>query len=236
MSLEQQPNIVDPSLLQQIEWQMVQVPAGRLEMRDDRTKQQWVAKIPSFRLSKYLVTQQLYESIMLSSPSTFRGPTHPVETVSWKETALFCNRISELAGLEPYYQIGMKAADFRLNDQANGYRLPTEAEWEYACRAGNPNIRYGTLEEIAWYKGNSCGSTQAVGQKQPNTWGLYDMIGNVWEWCSDIYDASVYGSYRIIRGGGWYDKARGCIVTNRRRSHPIAYKMDDLGFRLARNL
>ncbi|NET33792.1 MAG: formylglycine-generating enzyme family protein [Cyanothece sp. SIO1E1] len=215
---------------------MVQIPLGSLKMRDDRTRQDWVAQVPSFRLSKYLVTQQLYHNVMLSSPSTFKGPSRPVETVSWKDAALFCNRISELAGLAPYYQIGIRAEDFGSNDQSNGYRLPTETEWEYACRAGNPDIRYGVLEEIGWYRGNSGGRTQEVGQKQPNAWGLYDMIGNVWEWCSDIYDASVYGSYRIIRGGGWYDEARGCIVTNRRRSHPIAYKIDDLGFRLARNL
>lgn len=236
MHSEQQANHIDSALLRQIESSMVQISGGNLAMRDDRIGQNWVTQVPSFQLSKYLVTQQWYETILPSSPSTFRGPTLPVETVSWKDAALFCNYISELAGLAPYYQIGISAEDFGSNDQSNGYRLPTEAEWEYACRAGSSDIRYGVLEEIAWYRGNSGGRTQEVGQKQPNAWGLYDMIGNVWEWCSDIYDASVYGSYRIIRGGGWYDEARGCIVTNRRRSHPIAYKIDDLGFRLARNL
>ncbi len=183
-----------------------------------------------------LVTQELFEAVMGYSPSTIKGPLHPVETISWKEATLFCNYLSQRAGLIPCYQFGQQAESFLFDVQANGYRLPTEAEWEYACRAGSAGIRYGELDAIAWYRANSKGSTQEVGQKQANAWGLYDMIGNVWEWCSDIYDATVYGSYRIIRGGGWYDEARGCIVTNRRRSHPVAFKIDDLGFRLARNL
>jgi len=78
--------------------------------------------------------------------------------------------------------------------------------------------------------------THDVGMKAPNAWGLYDMLGNVWEWCSDIYDETVYDSYLIFRGGGWFDEARGCLATNRRRSHPTSFKIDDLGFRIARNL
>lgn len=125
-------------------------------------------------------------------------------------------------------EIGFDAA-------ADGYRLPSEAEWEYACKAGTNAGRYGEIDDTAWYKGNSDGSTQPVGSKEPNAWGLYDLLGNVWEWCSDIYDEQVYGSYRILRGGGWFDEARGCLATNRRRSHPTALKIDDLGFRIARN-
>ena len=114
--------------------------------------------------------------------------------------------------------------------------MPTEAEWEYTCKAGTKGIRYGEIDLIAWYKGNSEKTTHPVGLKEPNPWGLYDMLGNVWEWCSDIYDEKVYGSYRIFRGGGWYDEARGCMATNRRRSHPISFKIDDLGFRIAKNI
>src|SRR5690606_30011494 len=116
-----------------------------------------------------------------------------------------------------------------------GFRLPTEAEWEYACKAGTKNIRYGDLDKIAWYKHNSEKSTHNVGMKEPNTWGLYDMLGNVSEWCTDLYDEQVYGSYRIFRGGGWFDKERSCLATNRRRNHPSLFKIDDLGFRIARN-
>lgn len=117
----------------------------------------------------------------------------------------------------------------------NGFRLPTEAEWQYACQAGTRKIRYGELDEIAYYKENSLDGTQDVGGKLPNEFGLYDMLGNVWEWCSDIYDESVYGSYRVFRGGGWSDNERSVMATTRRRSHPVSFKIDDLGFRIAKN-
>jgi formylglycine-generating enzyme required for sulfatase activity len=118
---------------------------------------------------------------------------------------------------------------------ADGYRLPSEAEWEYACRAGTAGVRYGELDEIAWYRGTSGGEVHDVATKAPNALGLYDMIGNVWEWCWDVYDPSVYGPYRVFRGGGWCDQPRGCRASCRRKSHPT-YRMDDLGFRLARSL
>jgi formylglycine-generating enzyme required for sulfatase activity len=133
------------------------------------------------------------------------------------------------------YAFRDESEEIRFLPEADGYRLPAEAEWQYACQAGKTAIRYGELDKIAWYKENANGSTHEVGTKQPNAWGLYDMLGNVWEWCSDIYDETVYGSYRIFRGGGWFDEARGCMATNRRRSHPISFKIDDLGFRIARN-
>ena len=121
-----------------------------------------------------------------------------------------------------------------FNSESNGYRLPSEAEWEYACRAETKGARYGEIDKIAWYLENSAGETHVVGKKDPNPWGLYDMLGNVWEWCWDIYDENIYGSYRIFRGGGWNDPARGCLASNRRRSHPT-FQIDDLGFHLARS-
>ncbi|WP_206604202.1 formylglycine-generating enzyme family protein [Aquimarina sediminis] len=113
--------------------------------------------------------------------------------------------------------------------------MPTEAEWQYACQAGTKDIRHGDLSKIAWYKSNSDNRPQKVGLKEPNEWGLYDMLGNVWEWCSDIYDETVYRAYRVFRGGGWFDLERSVMATTRRRSHPFSFKIDDLGFRIATN-
>jgi formylglycine-generating enzyme required for sulfatase activity len=216
--------------------QMVVIPAGNIELRDDRIKQQWDVELEHFLLAKFPITQKLYSAVTNQSPATFKGDQNPVENVSWKDAVAFCNSLSAKAGLQPCYILGVNENEISFNDKANGYRLPTEAEWEYACKAGTNAVRYGELDDIAWYKDNSAGTTHPVGMKTPNAWGLYDMLGNVWEWCSDIYDETVYGSYRIIRGGGWCDEARGCMATNRRRSHPLSFKIDDLGFRIARNL
>lgn len=187
-------------------------------------------------MAKTVVNQALYFEVTQQTPSTFKGNNLPVETVSWRDAVAFCNALSDRTGLAACYAFDEDADEFVFNPAANGYRLPTEAEWEYACKAGTNGIRYGEIEEIAWYKNNSAGTSHQPGLKTPNAWGLYDMLGNVWEWCSDIYDETVYGSYRIIRGGGWCDEERGCMATNRRRSHPKSFKIDDLGFRLARNL
>jgi formylglycine-generating enzyme required for sulfatase activity len=213
--------------------QMVEIPEGNIVLRDDRIKHKWTVEIPAFLLAKYPVTQELYFKINNESPSFFKGNNKPVETVSWKEAVCFCNSLSNKSGLKPCYSF-KNSEEIIFDPIANGYRLPSEAEWEYACKAGTTEIRYGEINKIAWYKENSEKTTHDIGLKEPNSWGLYDMLGNVWEWCSDIYDETIYGSYRILRGGGWNDEERGCLATNRRRSHPTSFKIEDLGFRLAR--
>jgi formylglycine-generating enzyme required for sulfatase activity len=218
-----------------IKERMVIIPDGIIQMRDDRIKEKWIVKIHSFSLSKFPVTQDLYFAITNENPSTFIGDNLPVETVSWKEAIIFCNKLSVLEGSTPCYSLNQGGENLTFNSRTNGFRLPTKAEWQFACQANINTIRYGELKEIAWYKENSENQTHEVGRKEPNSWGLYDMLGNVWEWCSDIYDETVYGSYRIFRGGGWSDDERSVMATTRRRCHPISFKIDDLGFRIAKN-
>jgi formylglycine-generating enzyme required for sulfatase activity len=215
---------------------MVKIPGGEIELRDDRIKHCWKVEIETFLLAKFAVTQDLYFEITNESPGIFKMDKRPVEMVSWRDAVVFCNLLSDKTGLNPYYILNHTGQDeIGINLNADGYRLPTEAEWEYACKANTKGIRYGEIDKIAWYRANSDKMTHRVGMKEPNSWGLYDMLGNVWEWCSDVYDETVYGSYRIFRGGGWNDTERGCMATNRRRSHPTLFKIDDLGFRIARN-
>lgn len=214
---------------------MVEIPKGTIELRDDRTKEKWTVEIESFLLFKFPVTQVFYFEITNENPSTFKGDLLPVETVTFKDAVIFCNKISVQNGLTPCYLIQDESEEIFFEKSANGYRLPTEAEWEYACKAGSTDIRYGQLSDIAWYKDNSDNKTHNVGQKAPNAWGLYDMLGNVWEWCSDLYDTEVYRSYRIFRGGGFCDVERSVMATTRRRSHPLKFKIEDLGFRIAKN-
>ncbi|KAA6439323.1 formylglycine-generating enzyme family protein [Dyadobacter flavalbus] len=217
------------------DYPLLPIPSGVISLRDDRKKQSWTAAISGFRLAKYPVTQDLYFRITGKNPSLFLHPRRPVENVSWMEAAEFCNLLSESSGLQPCYTLNTEDHSCVFHEHANGYRMPVEAEWEYACKAGTGQIRYGDLEDIAWFRDNSGQMTQPVGRKMPNQWGLHDMLGNVWEWCSDYYDTDVYGSYRIFRGGGWADPERSIMATTRRRSHPAKFKIDDLGFRIARN-
>lgn len=223
-------------LISTIYEQLVEIPRGVIDLRDDRNGQKWTVDVKPFLLGKFLVTQGLYFEVMKAAPSTFVGEDQPVETVTWRNAIDFCNTLSLQEGLKPSYLIDDDNEEISLIPIANGFCLPTEAEWECACKAGTKGIRYGKLDSIAWYKTNSERTTRDVGQKEPNAWGLYDMLGNVWEWCTDLYDTEVYGSYRIFRGGGWCDEERSVMATVRRRSHPSKFKIDDLGFRIAKNI
>ncbi|WP_222723038.1 formylglycine-generating enzyme family protein [Actinomadura alba] len=217
---------------------MVAVPAGRVTLSDRRTWRSWPVELAAYRLAAVPVTQALYAQVTGRRPSTARGDRLPVEGVSWTDAVRFCNALSESEGLAPTYRLhadtGDDAGDVEWDASADGYRLPTEAEWEHACRAGTVGPRYGELDEIAWHRGNSHERTHDVGGKRPNAWGLYDMLGNVWEWCWDVYDAEVYGTYRVLRGGGWFDERWSCRASVRRRSHPTL-RIDDVGFRVARS-
>ncbi len=217
-----------------IDANMVRIEGGVVSMRDDRVQSQWQVELKPFCLSKFQVTQDVYTAISGTAPATFAGQRRPIENVAWYEAIEFCNLLSDVARFDRVYTVGKDKDDVVVNKHANGYRLPTDAEWQFAALGGQSKPRYGEIQEIAWFKGNSGGETHPVGQKAANPFGLFDMLGNVWEWCFDVYDAEVYGTYRVFRGGGWNDPERGCLATNRRRSHPT-YGIDDVGFRLARN-
>ncbi|MGA4847412.1 formylglycine-generating enzyme family protein [Streptomyces sp. G5(2025)] len=219
---------------------MIAVRPGEVTLSDRRTQRRWTVDLAPYRLGARPVTQELYERVTGLRPSTARGDRLPVEGVSWWDAVRFCNALSERAGLAPAYDIagagrgGDGDESVTWDASADGYRLPTEAEWEYACRAGTTGSHYGPLDDIAWYRGNSGERVHDVGSRQANPWGLYDMLGNVWDWCWDVYDAEVYGSYRVLRGGGWFDEHWSCRASARRRSHP-SFRVDDVGFRVARS-
>jgi sulfatase modifying factor 1 len=212
---------------------MVPVPSGRITLSDRRTERSWSVGLAPFRIGALPVTQEQYARVTGERPSSARGDRLPVESVSWQDAVRFCNALSRHEGLTPTYDIDGETVGW--DAAADGYRLPTEAEWEYACRAGSSGPRYGPLDDIAWHRGNSKERPHEAGGKPANAWGLHDMLGNVWEWCWDLYDAEVYGTYRVLRGGGWFDEHWSCRASVRRRSHPT-FRVDDVGFRVARSV
>ncbi|WP_406197121.1 formylglycine-generating enzyme family protein [Kitasatospora sp. NBC_01560] len=229
---------------------MITVPAGRVTLSDRRTQRSWPVELAPYRLAAVPVTQALYAAVTGDRPGATRGDRLPVEGVSWWDAIRFCNALSRREGLTPAYRLGPDGGGgggteagrdgdgtegIAWDRAADGYRLPTEAEWEHACRAGTDGPHYGPLDEIAWYRGNSEERIHEVGGRSANPWGFHDMLGNVWDWCWDVYDAEVYGGYRVLRGGGWFDEHWSCRASARRRSHPT-YRVDDVGFRVARSL
>jgi formylglycine-generating enzyme required for sulfatase activity len=220
------------------------IPAGEFQMGSpdsdsgvlDSEKPQHTVRITKpLYMGVTEVTQEQYERMMGSNPSRFKGAQLPVENVSWEEAVEFSRKLSELPAERSAGRV---------------YRFPTEAEWEYACRAGSKTRYYfgddsSMLAEHAWFDSNSDSKTHPVGTKKPNAWGLYDMYGNVGEWCSDWYDGGYYanspvddplgptaGSYRVNRGGGWLSRAGFCRSAYRYRFSPGS-RSGILGFRLA---
>lgn len=218
---------------------------------------QHTVTLDGFYLAKYEVTQADYQALMGRNPSSFSGANRPVEMVSWYDAVRYCNALSERDGLTPAYTINNE--DVIWNKEADGYRLPTEAEWEYACRAGttSPFSTGGniTVGQSNWYssypyiEGEGGGAyrrqTVEVDDFEPNAWGFYNMHGNVSEWCWDYYapystqeqnnpSGAVRGRNRVARGGGWYDYAKHVRSAYRSVAPPdyVDYKR---GFRIARN-
>ena len=209
---------------------MVFVQGGTFQMGstngDSDEKPVHTVTVSDFYIGKYEVTQKEWKDIMGNNPSSFKGDNLPVEKVIWYDAVEFCNKKSEKEGLQKCYS--GKKKKIKCNFNANGYRLPTEAEWEYAARGGNKSNGYkyaggNKIKDVAWYDNNSGSKTNTVGTKQPNELGIYDMSGNVWEWCNDWYDGNYYsnspknnpqgpttGSYRVLRGGGWSSNASSC--------------------------
>ena len=221
--------------------EMVDIPAGRFNMgSDERENEKPIHEVIvlAFQIGKYPVTQAQYQAVMGNNPSRFSGnPQNPVETVTWFDAQKFCEELSKLTG--------------------NNYRLPTEAEWEYACRAGTETrFSFGDEEnqlgDYAWFDGNSNNATHPVGEKRPNPWGIYDMHGNVWEWCADQHhenyvnkpdniqengsiawlDSRITNKSSIMRrGGSWYRDPLACSSAYRGRSVADICN-NDIGFRV----
>jgi formylglycine-generating enzyme required for sulfatase activity len=207
----------------------VRIPAGRFLLGSnsgeaDEKPALIVTISRSFEIGKYEVTQSQWYALMRNNPSHFKGAILPVEKVSWYDIQDFILKMND------------------MND-AYTYRLPTEAEWEYACRAGTEGDFAGILGEMAWYKETSGDKTHSVGRGRPNAWGLYDMHGNVWEWCQDWYLDYYYlgvdptgpssGSKRVIRGGGWESSATNCRSAVR-GAGIAGSRAGNVGFRLVR--
>ena len=220
---------------------------------DDEAPAHSVTVAP-FAMDRYEIIQENYEGLMLADPAHFKGARNPVEQVRWSDAAEYCNLRSLEEGLEPAYD----DVTYECNFDASGYRLPTEAEWEFACRAGS-DTKYGfgdserKLKAHAVYAESSGGRTHSVGSKKPNAWGFFDLHGNVAEWCNDRYGADYYGESpaenprgpaegdkRVLRGGAWASTAESARASYRMYGDPgitdACFAKDTYGFRCVRRL
>lgn len=235
--------------------EMAVIPAGWFEMGSQKgapdespVHKVWVS---AFWMDRYEVVQEQFKKYQFPDPSHFKNPKNPLEQINWTDAAMYCNERSRAEGLEPCYD----QETWDCNFASSGYRLPTEAEWEYACRAGT-NSQYsfgndtGRLKDHAWFADSSSGKTHPVGQTKANPWGLYDMHGNVAEWCNDLYSKDYYaqspqrdprgprdGKERVLRGGAWNSGAHACRSTYRASDPSIddtCLASDAIGFRCVR--
>lgn len=253
---------------------MVKVEGGRFWMGDDEGEYSWEKpahkiELDTFWIAQTQVKQALWEEIMQKNPSRYKGRNRPVETINWYNCIEFCNSLSEKLGYDLAYELDKYRKDpnnlsylddlkywVRLIPGSNGFRMPTEAEWEFTAQGGKAKTEklYAgsqALGKVAWYRGNSPDMSQPVGLRAPNELGLNGMTGNVWEWCWDWYDGGGYyercfdkgvvvnpygpesGRIRINRGGSCYSYATDCRVAYRGNGYPHRRSVD-LGLRLAR--
>jgi formylglycine-generating enzyme required for sulfatase activity len=237
--------------------EMVLVPAGEFTMGDEQgegdEQPAHRVRLNAFYMDVTEVTQASFQAMMGRNPAKFTAPDKPVERISWHAAIQYCNMRSRRDGLQPCYDLKTMLCNFA----ADGYRLPTEAEWEYACRAGTTTRwSFGgdanQLKDHAWYKPNAAKKTHPVKTKRPNPWGLYDMHGNVAEWCQDFY-AEGYGEGdsvqdprgpaagedRVLRGGSWSVDEDRCRSSARDFEAPgfadVCFGYEAYGFRCVRN-
>lgn len=234
---------------------MIPIRGGRFIMGDpdevDATPHE--VTVGPYYMDLTLVTQAEYQSLMGDNPSRWKSERNPVEQVRWSDAVRFCNRRSERDKLQPCYDLNTWKCDFK----APGYRLPTEAEWEFACRGGTTTAYFfgdqpARLGTYAWFDKNSGGKPHPVGQKQPNPLGLLDITGNVWHWCNDFYKVDYYsespadnprgpesGANKVVRGGAWRFGPESCRSGYRYNESPgyadVCFGYDIYGFRCVRN-
>ncbi|OJU39277.1 MAG: sulfatase-modifying factor protein, partial [Microbacterium sp. 69-10] len=181
-------------------WEMRALPGGTVTLHDARREQHRTVRLEAFEIGVFAVTEEQFAEV-LGIPAS--RPRHPARDLSWLRAIRFCNAASEWEGLDPAYAFDGEEVTWHVD--SDGYRLPTEAEWEFACRAGSTGPQYGPLAEIAWTGADGGSEPHDVGLKLPNLHGLFDTLGNVWEWCWDLLDPERCDDYRVFRGGGFAD-------------------------------
>jgi len=235
--------IKSKNIINTIDMKMVRIIPGSFFMEEKSEKSNDIIKrevtiSKPFMIGKYEVTQKQYQDVMSHNPSHFKGKSLPVEQVRWGEAVEFCKRLTERERA-----LGKISTSFE-------YSLPTEAQWEYvACCGENNDIKYSgssDLNTIGWYKNNSSNTSHPIGQKLPNEWNVYDVSGNVWEWCLDWHEAyteeevkdpngPISGVNRVVRGGSWYNSSWFCTTSYRFWYKP-SFKHFTLGFRVCLNI
>ena len=250
-----------PSVVSKSGVTMISLPGGQFTMgtADGNPEEgpPHAVTVSPFLMDAFEVTHEMFAKVELPDPSHWQeNPRTPVERVRWRDAKAYCNERSKLEGLRPCYN--EKTPDWDCDYSADGYRLPTEAEWEYAARAGSPTpYDFGSPDKLglyAWYAENADHQTHPVGQKKPNAWGLYDMYGNVSEWCEDVYSPTYYKDSpakdptgptspghdvkRTMRGGSWNANPDACRATYRQGQRTgntdACFATDYCGFRCVR--